>query len=334
MRQVFVTAVIVTAVFLAGGAWSPQLGWQAALLSAAQLAPLLGRHRWPSAALALVAAATVARLLLAPHNNLVYLPVLVALYGVAGVVRTELCLLVVAAVAAAVFPSKGLLDGSVLAASTGILAWLLGLERWRQFAERTDRVARRLHDTLARSTAVMLVQAEALRAAGELNETDRQRVDTLLSAGRGALTLVRRTLTSLHEDHEEPPDLPEVLARLRTAGLLLDRDPDLTALPRPVRTLAERVVAEAAANALRHNGAGVRLQVEVCEGDDLVTVTVRNAAKVSTARPGFGLSGLAAQVRDAGGTIRFGPREGEWLVSATLPMTAAATRSRTGTRAA
>jgi signal transduction histidine kinase len=124
-----------------------------------------------------------------------------------------------------------------------------------------------------------------------------------------------------------------VLARLRTAGLVLDRDPVLPALPRPVRDLAERFVAETAVNALRHNGPGVRLRLDVGLAEERVTVTARNALK-GTPRVGggYGLAGLAEQAAAAGGVLTHGPRDGEWVVSVVLP--AAATRSRTGSRAA
>ena len=100
------------------------------------------------------------------------------------------------------------------------------------------------------------------------------------------------------------------------------------------RSASSRTGPGSPANALRHNGAGVRLHVEVREGDGLFTMTTRNATKVSTTQPGVGLAGLSAQVRDAGGEIRFGPRDGEWLLSATLPTTTAVTRSRSDIHAA
>jgi signal transduction histidine kinase len=231
-----------------------------------------------------------------------------------------------------VSPAKGPFDGMLLAITICAVAWLLGAERRRALADRAERAARRLHDTLAQTTAVMLVQAETLRAVGDLTDADRARLDTLLAAGRGALTLVRRTLDDLREDEDRAPDLAEVLARLRTAGLVLDRDPVLPALPRPVRELAERFVAETAVNALRHNGPGTRLRFDV-EAGDQVTITARNPLKgIPRTGGGYGLAGLAEQAAAAGGVLTHGPRDGEWVVSVGLP--AAATRSRTGSRAA
>ncbi|WP_439381761.1 histidine kinase [Amycolatopsis lexingtonensis] len=326
MRQSLVTTAAVAAVFFASGAWTPQQGWLAAGLSAVQLVPLLWSRRAPAAVLVVVTLATAGHLLLDQPRNTMYVPVLLALHSTP---QRWLAASAALVVGAAVFPAKGPVDGTVLAVTICGVAWLLGAERRRALAERAERAARRLHDTLAQTTAVMLVQAETLRAVGDLTDADRERLDTLLAAGRGALTLVRRTLDDLHDDAERAPDLAEVLATLRTAGLVLDRDPVLPALPRPVRELAERFIAEVAVNALRHNGPGVRLRLDV-EAGDPVKITARNALK-GTPRPGggYGLAGLAHQAR---GALSFGPRDGEWVVSVELPATG--TRSRTGSRAA
>jgi signal transduction histidine kinase len=329
MRQSLVTTAAAAAVFFASGAWTPHQGWLAALLSAVQLVPLLWSRRAPAAVLVAVTLATAGHLLLDQPRNTMYVPVLLALYSTP---QRSFAAAAALGVGIAVFPAKGPLDGTVLAITICAVAWLLGAERRRALADRAERAARRLHDTLAQTTAVMLVQAETLRAVGDLTDADRERLDTLLAAGRGALTLVRRTLDDLRLDEDRPADLAEVLARLRTAGLVLDRDPVLPALPRPVRELAERFVAETAVNALRHNGPGVRLRLDV-ETGDRVTITARNMLK-STPREGggYGLAGLAEQAAAAGGELTHGPRDGEWVVSVVLP--AAATRSRTGSRAA
>ena len=329
MRQSLVTTAAVAAVFFASGAWTPQQGWLAAGLSAAQLVPLLWSRRAPALVLVVVTLATAGHLLLEQPRNTMYVPVLLALHSTP---QRWLAAAAALATGAAVYPAKGPVDGTLLVVTISAVAWLLGAERRRALADRAERAARRLHDTLAQTTAVMLVQAETLRAVGDLTDADRERLDTLLAAGRGALTLVRRTLDDLRDDAERAPDLAEVLARLRTAGLVLDRDPVLPALPRPVRELAERFVAEAAVNALRHNGPGVRLRLDVRTGER-VTITARNTLKgMSPGGGGYGLAGLAEQAAAAGGVLTHGPCDGEWVVSVELP--AAATRSRTGNRAA
>ncbi len=316
MRQSLVTTAAAAAVFFASGAWTPHQGWVAALLSVVQLVPLLWSRRAPAVVLVVVTLATAGHLLLEQPRNTMYVPVLLALYSIP---QRWLAAAAALTVGLTVYPAKGPFDGTLLAVTICAVAWLLGAERRRALADRAERAARRLHDTLAQTTAVMLVQAETLRAVGDLTDADRERLDTLLAAGRGALTLVRRTLDDLRDDADRPPDLAEVLARLRTAGLVLDRDPVLPVRPRPVRELAERFVAETAVNALRHNGPGVRLHVDVDAGDR-VTITARNTLK-GTPRTGagYGLAGLAEQAAAAGGAVTHGPRDGEWVVSLELP---------------
>ncbi|MFB9689987.1 histidine kinase [Amycolatopsis plumensis] len=316
MRQSLVTTAAVAAVFFASGAWTPQQGLVAAGLSAVQLVPLLWSRRAPAVVLVVVTLATAGHLLLDQPRNTMYVPVLLALYSTP---QRWLAAAAALATGAAVYPAKGPVDGTLLVVTISAVAWLLGAERRRALADRAERAARRLHDTLAQTTAVMLVQAETLRAVGDLTDADRERLDTLLAAGRGALTLVRRTLDDLRDDAERAPDLAEVLARLRTAGLVLDSDPVLPALPRPVRELAERFVAEAAVNALRHNGPGVRLRLDV-EAGDRVTITARNALKGAPPEGGgYGLAGLAEQAAAAGGALAHGPRDGEWVARLELP---------------
>lgn len=173
MRQSFVTTAAVAAVFFASGAWTPQQGWLAAGLSAAQLVPLLWSRRVPALVLVVVTLATAGHLLLEQPRNTMYVPVLLALHSTP---QRWLAAAAALATGAAVYPAKGPLDGTLLVVTISAVAWLLGAERRRALADRAERAARRLHDTLAQTTAVMLVQAETLRAVGDLTEIGRAHV--------------------------------------------------------------------------------------------------------------------------------------------------------------
>jgi hypothetical protein len=71
--------------------------------------------------------------------------------------------------------------------------------------------------------------------------------------------------------------------------------------------------------ALRHNGPGVRLRLDV-EAGDRVTITARNTLKgTSHGGGGYGLAGLAEQAAAAGGVVTHGPRDGEWVAALELP---------------
>ncbi|MFI6028898.1 sensor histidine kinase [Amycolatopsis magusensis] len=333
-----------------GGAllWASGLGtgsWQAVLAGAVQLLPLAVRRQAPGVVLAVVGAATVAQLLLGPPRNVAYVPVLLGLYTVAAAprqaVRWGVAGGVAAAVAVVMGEVKGLVEGTLLALVVFGLAWTLGLERRRHVAdrariarheveraaaERRERTARRLHDTLAHTTTVMLVQAEALRATSELSGPDRKRVDAILSAGREALTEVRQTLRDLAEDDEHSgavtAELPELLERLRAAGLVLPEEP--VELPDGVAgALAGRVIAEAATNALRHAGPGTRVRISTRIRDRESQVEIVSdlpSVGKSAEGSGFGLASLAAELAEHGGRLEAGPRGRRWVVRAVIPV--------------
>ncbi|MFD2469358.1 sensor histidine kinase [Amycolatopsis silviterrae] len=335
------TTVLVAVLLGVGGAW----GWGGLALVTAQVLPLAVRRRFPGWVLAVVTAATLARLLTTQPHNIDYVPVLIALYTVPSArrasVRWGLGGFSAAAVSAAMTVSKGPIDGALLTLAVCVMAWLLGAERQRHAAERAEfaaqrtrfrlerlaaerreQTARRLHDTLARTTTVMLVQAEALLAVGKLTDADRARVDAMLAAGRDALGQVRETLRELRDDGEQPPGpaLAAVLAELSAAGLVIEEEPALHRIPDRVRDLADRIVSEAAINALRHNGPGVRLRVGVEVLPESVRIVLRNDQRGQpTPGAGYGLDSLRAQLAARGGSLDAGPAGGGWSVVAVIP---------------
>jgi signal transduction histidine kinase len=200
-------------------------------------------------------------------------------------------------------------------------------------SERT-RIARELHDVVAHSLSVMLIQASAARRAD-----DRQQVDALLSSiednGRQAMAEMRHVLGVLrdpldHGDRSPQPSLaqldelcqsdPSLPVRLHVEG-------DLSTVPASAELNAYRVVQEALTNVRRHGGRVCRVDVRVALNDDVLTVEVvddgRGAASIPSAA-GFGLKGMAERVHALGGELDAGPaRDGGWKVRATFPAIAA-----------
>ncbi|WP_433218982.1 sensor histidine kinase [Dactylosporangium sp. CS-047395] len=287
-------------------------------LAIAQLVPLVLRRRYPGTAVMLIAGATAAHSLLGMARAVGYLPVALAVYFAATQrsrwVRFGACggAFVLVTVAGAV--RHGPIEGGLLAAVALIVTWLAGFERGELLRERAaaetarsrERLARQLHDSLAHTMTVMLVQGEALRATAQLSPTDAERLQVVLQAGRDALAEVRRALAG-----ETPADVTEMLdgrlAGLRAAGLDVRTVDGLDALPE----IAHRLVGEAATNALRHDGPGATVDITVRENGTASTLSV-------TSRPaeedGFGLRSLAADVAAAGGTLTYG-----WQVTAVFP---------------
>jgi signal transduction histidine kinase len=199
-------------------------------------------------------------------------------------------------------------------------------------ADERRRIARDVHDLVAHSLTVVMLQMTAARlrlhrdprAAGEmLAETEQ--------LGRQALGEVRRLVDLLREDEpaSEPlpgaADLPALVGRLREAGMdvRLETDGDVGRLSDSAGLTLYRVAQEALSNAARHaTGAAVRVHLEV--GEREARLRVRDwggGAGRATAgdHAGHGLTGMRERAALAGGTVRTGPAEPGWEVECLVP---------------
>ncbi|MEU3168276.1 histidine kinase [Streptosporangium sp. NPDC006930] len=161
-----------------------------------------------------------------------------------------------------------------------ILAWALGevvrnrrvaidQESRRAVSEEQARIARELHDVIAHSVSVIVVQAAAADDVFEERpDQARAALRSIEAAGRDALGELRRLLAVVRpgaEDVPQPPQpgldrLVELVEPFRAAGLeVAVRMEDIGAdgaLPSGVDLSAYRIVQEALTNTLRHAGAG------------------------------------------------------------------------------
>ena len=204
-------------------------------------------------------------------------------------------------------------------------------------------IAGEVHDVVAHSLAVVLLNVTAARRALESDDARDEAVDALRDAetqGRAAMKDIRTTIELLRTDgagSAQPglADIPELVASFERAGLAVDlehRAPstDLTA---SAGLAAFRVVQESLANAVKHApGARVAVSVAPGAGGRLgVRVSCPVPDGVRRAPGGSGLTGMRARVESAGGTLTTGPIDGTWLVDATFPSgTVTGTRCSTG----
>jgi signal transduction histidine kinase len=197
------------------------------------------------------------------------------------------------------------------------------------------RIARELHDVVAHSVSVMTVQAGGVR---RLLRADQERErDALLSVertGRDALAEMRRLVGLLRDDGEISPLAPQpgldtldaLLDTVRDAGLNVDLvvEGGRRELPPGLDLAAFRVVQEALTNALRHASpthASVRLRF----APDALRIEVANdGVNGGPIGRGHGSTGMRERVALYGGTVESGPRDGGYLVAATLPIGAPA----------
>jgi signal transduction histidine kinase len=204
-------------------------------------------------------------------------------------------------------------------------------------ADERRRIAREMHDIVAHSVSVMVVQAGGARRILD-RDVDRavEAAERIEDTGRAALLEMRRLLgiLSAGEDdaHHAPQPTLEALDALvegaRTAGLpvSLRIEGERRALPPGVDLAAYRVIQEAVTNALKHAGAA---PTDVCvryrDNDVELEVTNNGAGHRSRrhdlAGGGHGLVGMQERVRVFGGELFTGRRRGGGFeVRARIPM--------------
>jgi signal transduction histidine kinase len=200
-------------------------------------------------------------------------------------------------------------------------------------AEERARIARELHDVVAHSVSVMVVQAGAERLAlGDERDDTREVLSTIEQTGRQTLAEMRRLLGMLRRSDDEielaPQPSMEHVAKLvdqvREAGLpvTLAVEGEPVGLPPGIDLSAYRIVQEALTNALKHAGpASARVTVRYGR-DDLDLEIVDDGAGVANGDGGgHGLIGMRERVTLFGGNLAAGGRSGGgYAVRARLPL--------------
>jgi signal transduction histidine kinase len=217
---------------------------------------------------------------------------------------------------------------------------LLALERDQQAAvgaatERA-RIARELHDVIAHSLSVIVVQADGAAAGAEQRPAAAAAaLRTIGDTGREALGQMRRLLGVLRA---EPADgaaalepqpgaaqLEALVAQVARAGLpaRLTVDGDPRPLVGTLDVTVYRLAQEALTNVLKHGGPVSRVDVSLRYRDDAVELLVRDdgrGARAAGDGRGHGLAGMRERVDLHDGTLEAGPRRsGGFEVHAIVP---------------
>ena len=223
----------------------------------------------------------------------------------------------------------------------GLLAHNAALERDREEAGRAAaayeraRIARELHDLVAHSMAVIVLQAQAgQRVLPADIDAAARALSSIESMGREGMTELRRLLDVLHVHADESVEnrqpslahLDDLVDQVRAAGLEVSvyvaGQP--CALPPGLDLSAYRIVQEALTNALKH-GARAPASVRVGYGAEVLSLTITNPiaaqAGAGDSRIGQGLIGMRERAALYGGELEAGERShGEFRVHATLPL--------------
>ena len=204
-------------------------------------------------------------------------------------------------------------------------------------AERA-RIAREMHDVVAHSLSVMVVQADgALYAAQKRPEVALETLRTISETGRTSLTEMRGLLGLLRDDDvgHQPmgpvprgADVPELVDQLRASGLTIELNVlgDLDRLDPATGLTTYRIVQEALTNTLKHAGPGVTATVDLRVTTDSVRIQVdddgRGGSAVDDGR-GHGILGIRERIAMHDGLVDAGPRPGGgFRVKAVVPVAA------------
>jgi signal transduction histidine kinase len=206
----------------------------------------------------------------------------------------------------------------------------------RAVADERRRIAREMHDVVAHSVSVMVVQAGGARRILDRDPERAAEAARLIErTGRGALLEMRRLLGVLGTADEPAalapqPTLSELdalVARAAGAGLpaTLRVEGERRPLPAGAEAAIYRVVQEALTNALKHAGSAPT-EVVLRWDAEAVEVVVADRGRAGGARPelpggGHGIVGMRERVRVYGGSLSAEPRpDGGFVVTARLPL--------------
>ncbi|MFJ8142388.1 sensor histidine kinase [Streptomyces sp. NPDC096013] len=220
-------------------------------------------------------------------------------------------------------------------------------------AEERARIAREIHDVLAHSVSVMVLNAEGGRLMRHADPTVVDRTLGVISAtGREALDELRRLLEVLRTPDAEgssngpglgpcpggpgeslSADLRRLVGRLNTIGTRtrLDLDGEADGLTADLSAQTYRIVQEALTNVVRHAPPDATIHVRVDTGAQkpgrMVRVQVENSAGAGAVPEhpsplvsrGHGLTGMRERAALYGGSVDAGPTpDGGYRVTASL----------------
>ena len=205
----------------------------------------------------------------------------------------------------------------------------------RAMADERRRIAREMHDVVAHSVSMMVIQAGGARRILERDPARAEAAGELIEkTGREAMREMRTLLGVLHAEDEQAEyapqpslrDIERLVERARAAGLPVELTVEgaRRELPAGVDLAAYRVVQEALTNVVKHGG-GAETEVLVRYRADAVEVTVadRGGGTMTTRLEGsgHGLTGMRERVRVFGGELHAGRRRGGGFeVRALLPL--------------
>lgn len=329
--------------------------------------PLAIRRRYPLIVLGVVSAAVLIFFAVGFGGTVEAVAVLVALFTVGARCRRRVSTIAML-VTVALFMFGVWLERApdqpaeyLVNAALGLIAVLLGQAlrenrlRAAAFEERAERaerereltaqkevvaerlrIARDLHDIVAHSLSVIVVQAGAAQRVMDATDTPaRDALSAIEGTGRRALTDVRQVLGGLRgTDNDRSPqpgtgELDTLIEQSRLAGTTIEFE--ILGKPRHLSAGVDlalfRIVQEALTNVRKHAGPQAMATVRLSFWSDRVEVVVEDDGRGAAAEnpgeieAGHGILGMRERAATLGGHLDSGPRPGGgYATRAVIPL--------------
>lgn len=181
-----------------------------------------------------------------------------------------------------------------------------------------QQIARELHDIVAHSLSVMIVQAEGGRAlAAKKPERATEVLETIASTGREALTEMRRIVGVLRQSPDDSayapmPGFADIAEMVQRTGdrVRLESTGPMPEAGAATQLTVYRIVQEALTNFLKHAGPEATAVVRLRFDAERITVEVVDdgiGAASQSDGIGHGLQGMRERVSAMRGTVTAGP---------------------------
>ena len=177
-------------------------------------------------------------------------------------------------------------------------------------------VARELHDVVAHSLSVIVVQAEGAKAlATKKPEAAIEALDVIARTGRSSIEEMRRIVSLLRgesdADFGPSPSLPQIPEMVAKAGprITLEMPEELPPVPESLGLTVFRVVQESVTNFLKHAGPTAQAIATITCEPEAIDIRVTDdgvGVQASTEGRGAGVRGMRERVAAMGGTFKAG----------------------------
>jgi len=209
-------------------------------------------------------------------------------------------------------------------------------ERARATLAERERIAREIHDLVAHSLSVTLLQITgARRALRDVDgaQTAVDEVDDALAdaerVGRQAMADIRQTVSTLAEGPAETQALPDaadiagLVAQMERAGLAVEyvETGDPARLAQATGLGLYRIAQESLANIAKHAPSSTaRVAFEVTSRQARLVVRNELPLRTPVDGSGSGLAGMSARAEQLGATLSVAREGRDWLVDLTVPL--------------